>query len=137
MSEQTSIEWTDSTWNPVTGCHKISPGCKNCYAARLAPRLKAMGNPRYANGFEVTLHHDLVELPTKWAKPRKVFVNSMSDLFHAEVPLGFIQAVFSTIVAAEQHTFQVLTKRPEQALELADQLPWPSNLWNGNISGER
>ena len=131
MSEQTSIEWTDSTWNPVTGCHKISPGCKNCYAARLAPRLKAMGNPRYANGFEVTLHHDLVELPTKWAKPRKVFVNSMSDLFHAEVPLGFIQAVFSTIVAAEQHTFQVLTKRPEQALELADQLPWPSNLWMG------
>ena len=131
MSEQTSIEWTDSTWNPVTGCHKISPGCKNCYAARLAPRLKAMGNPRYANGFEVTLHHDLVTLPTKWNKPRKVFVNSMSDLFHAEVPTEFIQAVFSTIVAAEQHTFQVLTKRPEQALELADQLPWPPNLWMG------
>ena len=131
MSEQTSIEWTDSTWNPVTGCHKISPGCKNCYAARLAPRLKAMGNPRYANGFEVTLHHDLVALPTKWAKPRKVFVNSMSDLFHAEVPLEFIQAIFSTIVAADHHTFQVLTKRPEQALDLADQLPWPPNLWMG------
>ena len=131
MSEQTSIEWTDSTWNPVTGCDKISPGCKNCYAARLAPRLKAMGNPRYANGFEVTLHHDLVELPTKWAKPKKIFVNSMSDLFHDEVPLEFIQAVFSTIVAAHHHTFQVLTKRPERAFELSVQLPWPSNLWMG------
>ena len=131
MSEQTTIEWTDSTWNPVTGCHKISPGCKNCYAARLAPRLKAMGNPRYANGFEVSLHYDLIKTPTKWTKPRKVFVNSMSDLFHAEVPIEFIRAVFSTIVAADHHTFQVLTKRPEQALELADQLPWPSNLWMG------
>ena len=131
MSEQTSIEWTDSTWNPVTGCDKISPGCKNCYAARLAPRLKAMGNTRYTDGFKVTLHHDLVALPTKWKKPRKVFVNSMSDLFHAEVPLNFIQSVFSTIVAADHHTFQVLTKRPERALELADQLDWPTNLWMG------
>ena len=131
MSEQTSIEWTNSTWNPVTGCHKISPGCKNCYAARLAPRLKAMGNPRYANGFEVTLHRDLVGLPTKWAKPKKIFVNSMSDLFHTEVPLDFIQSVFSTIVAADHHTFQVLTKRPEQALKMAAELPWPANLWMG------
>ena len=131
MAQATSIEWTDSTWNPVTGCHKISPGCKNCYAARLAPRLKAMGNPRYANGFEVTLHHDLVDLPTKWKKPRKIFVNSMSDLFHDEVTLEFIQDVFSTIVAGDHHTFQVLTKRPERALELSGQLPWPSNLWMG------
>ncbi len=131
MSEQTSIEWADYTWNPVTGCHKISPGCKNCYAARLAPRLKAMGNPRYAKGFEVTLHHDLVTLPTKWVKPRRIFVNSMSDLFHDEVPLSFVQAVFSTIVTAEHHTFQLLTKRPERALEMADQLPWPANLWMG------
>ena len=131
MAQATSIEWTDSTWNPVTGCHKISPGCKNCYAARLAPRLKAMGNPRYVNGFEVTLHHDLVDLPTKWKKPRKIFVNSMSDLFHDEVTLEFIQAVFSTIVAGDHHTFQVLTKRPERALELSGQLPWPSNLWMG------
>ena len=131
MSEQSSIEWTDSTWNPVTGCNKISPGCKNCYAARLAPRLKAMGNPRYANGFEVTLHHDLVDLPTKWKKPRKIFVNSMSDLFHDEVTLEFIQEVFSTIVTGDHHTFQVLTKRPERALELSGQLPWPSNLWMG------
>ena len=131
MSEQTSIEWTNSTWNPVTGCHKVSPGCKNCYAARLAPRLRAMGNPRYANGFEVTLHSDLVELPTKWTKPKKIFVNSMSDLFHTEVPLDFIQSVFSTIVAANHHTFQVLTKRPEQALKMAVELPWPTNLWMG------
>ena len=131
MSEQTSIEWTNSTWNPVTGCHKISPGCKNCYAARLAPRLRAMGNPRYANGFEVTLHSDLVELPTKWTKPKKIFVNSMSDLFHTEVPLDFIQSVFSTIVTANHHTFQVLTKRPEQALKMAVELPWPTNLWMG------
>ena len=131
MSEQTSIEWTDSTWNPVTGCDKISPGCKNCYAARLAPRLKAMGNPRYADGFNVTLHHDLVALPTKWKKPKKIFVNSMSDLFHDEVPLDFIQSVFSTIIAADHHTFQVLTKRPERTLELAPQLDWPQNLWMG------
>ena len=131
MSEQTSIEWTDSTWNPVTGCDKISPGCKNCYAARLAPRLKAMGNPRYANGFNVTLHHDLVTLPTKWTKPKKIFVNSMSDLFHAEVPLYFVRAVFATIEIAEHHTFQLLTKRPERAWELAGQLPWPENLWMG------
>ena len=131
MAQNTGIEWTDSTWNPVTGCQKISPGCKNCYASRLAARLQAMGNPRYLNGFEVTLHHDLVTLPTKWVKPRKIFVNSMSDLFHDEVPLGFIQSVFSTVVAADHHTFQVLTKRPERALEMADELPWPENLWMG------
>ena len=131
MSEQTGIEWTDSTWNPVTGCHKISPGCKNCYAARLAPRLKAMGNPRYENGFEVTLHHDLIGLPTKWAKPRRIFVNSMSDLFHTEVPTDFIQGVFATMEESERHTFQLLTKRPERALELADSLTWPTNLWMG------
>ena len=131
MGEQTSIEWTGSTWNPVTGCHKISPGCKNCYAARLAPRLQAMGNPRYANGFAVTLHHDLIELPKKWAKPRRVFVNSMSDLFHDEVPTTFIQSVFATVASAQRHTFQVLTKRPERALELAEELPWPANLWLG------
>lgn len=131
MSEQTGIEWTDSTWNPVTGCNKISPGCKNCYAARMAPRLKAMGNPRYAEGFEVTLHHDLLNLPTKWRKPKKIFVNSMSDLFHEQVPTEFVQSVFATIVAAKQHTFQVLTKRPEQALAMAELLPWPNNLWMG------
>ncbi len=131
MAQGTKIEWTDATWNPVTGCHKISPGCKNCYAARLAPRLQAMGNRRYANGFEVTLHHDLIDLPRKWAKPRRVFVNSMSDLFHTEVPLGFIQSVFATIEMTGRHEFQLLTKRPERALEIADQVPWPANLWMG------
>ena len=131
MSEQTSIEWTDSTWNPVTGCTKISPGCKYCYADRLAPRLKAMGNRRYVNGFEITLHHDLVELPKRWKKPKKIFVNSMSDLFHEAIPLDFIQSVFNTIEEAEQHTFQVLTKRPESALESAPYLQWPPNLWMG------
>ena len=131
MSDQTSIEWTDATWNPVTGCHKISPGCKNCYAARLAPRLQAMGNPRYNNGFDVSLHHDLIDLPKKWTKPRKVFVNSMSDLFHDEVPSEFIRAVFTTIETTKRHTFQLLTKRPERALEMADPLPWPANLWMG------
>ena len=131
MSDQTSIEWTDATWNPVTGCQKISPGCKNCYAARLAPRLQAMGNPRYSNGFAINLHHDLIDLPKKWKKPRKVFVNSMSDLFHEEVPLEFIQLVFNTIENTGRHTFQLLTKRPERALEVADQLTWPANLWMG------
>ena len=131
MSDQTSIEWTDATWNSVTGCQKISPGCKNCYAARLAPRLQAMGNPRYENGFGVTLHHDLIDLPKKWKKPRKIFVNSMSDLFHEEVPLEFIQSVFDTIENTGRHTFQLLTKRPERALEVADRLTWPANLWMG------
>ena len=131
MSEQTGIEWTDSTWNPVTGCTKISPGCKYCYAERLAPRLKAMGNRRYVNGFEITLHHDLVDLPKRWKKPKKIFVNSMSDLFHEDIPLDFIQSVFDTIEEAEHHTFQVLTKRPERALESAPHLQWPPNLWMG------
>ena len=131
MGEQTGIEWTNSTWNPVTGCHKISPGCKNCYAARLAPRLKAMKNPRYENAFEVTLHHDLISLPKKWTKPRRIFVNSMSDLFHTEVTPDFIQDVFATIEESERHTFQLLTKRPERALDLAESLTWPTNLWMG------
>ena len=131
MSEQTGIEWTDSTWNPVTGCNKISPGCKNCYADRMAPRLKAMGNPRYANGFRVTLHHDLVDLPKRWRKPRRIFVNSMSDLFHEAVPLEFIRSIFDTIEESPRHTFQVLTKRPETALGYACSLQWPDNLWMG------
>ena len=131
MSAQTGIEWTDSTWNPVTGCNKISPGCKNCYADRMAPRLRAMGNPRYANGFSVTLHHDLVDLPKRWRKPRRIFVNSMSDLFHEAVPFDFIKSIFDTIEESPRHTFQVLTKRPETALEYACSLQWPDNLWMG------
>ncbi len=131
MADNTGIEWTDATWNPVTGCDKISPGCKNCYAERMAGRLQRMGSHRYRNGFAVTLHPDLIDLPKRWTKPRRIFVNSMSDLCHPAVPEEFIAAVFETIMAADRHVFQVLTKRPERALELAGQLPWPENLWLG------
>lgn len=131
MAGNSSIEWTEATWNPVTGCSKVSQGCKNCYAERMAKRLVAMGNPRYINGFNVTLHHDLVNLPYKWAKPRKVFVNSMSDLFHEEVPFEFIEQVFNTMNDTPQHTYQILTKRAERLRELAPRLIWGSNIWMG------
>ena len=114
MSTSTGIEWTDATWNPVTGCTKVSPGCKHCYAERLALRLQAMGNARYANAFNVTLHSDLVELPLHWRRPRRIFVNSMSDLFHRDVPDEFIARVFGVMRLASIHTFQVLTKRPQR-----------------------
>jgi len=113
----TKIEWTDTTWNPVTGCTKVSQGCKNCYAERMAKRLQAMGKARYRNGFDVTLHPDALALPLKWKKPRRVFVNSMSDLFHPDVPWDFLDRVFAVMAKAEQHVFQVLTKRP---LEMRD-----------------
>ena len=112
MSDQTGIEWTDATWNPVTGCTKVSPGCKNCYAERLALRLRAMGNPRYRNGFAVTLHPDQITLPLRWRQPRRIFVNSMSDLFHEAVPDDFIYKVFEVMAQADWHVFQVLTKGP-------------------------
>lgn len=131
MAAKTTIEWTEVTWNPVTGCDKVSPGCKHCYAERLARRLHAMGNQRYRQGFSVTLHHDLVELPLSWKKPRMIFVNSMSDLFHEGVPLEFIQAVFETMTKARQHTFQILTKRSQRLAEVANELPWPPNVWIG------
>ncbi len=131
MASNSSIEWTDSTWNPVTGCSKVSPGCKNCYAERLAARLKAMGNPRYKNGFSVTLHDDLLSLPLRWSKPRLIFVNSMSDLFHEEVPDEFVHRVFETMKRADQHIFQILTKRSQRLVELAPSLSWPSNVWQG------
>jgi protein gp37 len=131
MGLNSSIEWTDTTWNPVTGCSKISLGCKNCYAERMAKRLQAMGRKRYAGGFSVTLHDDLLETPLKWVKPRIVFVNSMSDLFHEAVPEGFIHRVFQTMAEAHQHTFQVLTKRSERLASLAGQLPWLQNIWMG------
>lgn len=126
-----SIEWTESTWNPVTGCTKVSEGCRNCYAFAMAKRLTAMGNPRYENGFNVTLHPDLIELPLTWKKPRQIFVNSMSDLFHKEVPLEFIQQVFAVMEKASWHTFQILTKRSDRLLELSEHLPWPKNVWQG------
>jgi len=131
MGDNSSIEWTDATWNPVTGCTKVSPGCKNCYAERLAMRLKAMGNPRYRNGFSVTLHADQIELPLRWAQPRRIFVNSMSDLFHETVPESFIRRVFEVMERAERHVFQVLTKRAERLAMLAPRLPWPANVWQG------
>jgi protein gp37 len=119
------------TWNPVTGCTKISAGCKHCYAERMAKRLQAMGVARYANAFKVTLHEDLVELPMKWRQPRVIFVNSMSDLFHEDIPLQFVQRVFATMENCPQHTFQVLTKRSGRLATLANQLPWPANVWMG------
>lgn len=131
MAANSSIEWTEATWNPVTGCNKVSPGCKNCYAERMANRLAAMGQPRYANRFKVTLQEDLIELPLTWKRPRTVFVNSMSDLFHKDVPDSFIEACFSVMNTASQHTFQVLTKRPERVREIAHRLAWGSNIWMG------
>jgi protein gp37 len=131
MGDHSAIEWTDATWNPVTGCTKISPGCKHCYAERLAARLQRMGNPRYVNGFDLTLQPDQVELPLRWKRPRRVFVNSMSDLFHSEIPDQFIESVFRTMVRAHWHIFQVLTKRAERLPVIAPQLPWPKNVWLG------
>ena len=131
MATKSKIEWTEMTWNPVTGCTKISQGCKHCYAERMAKRLTAMGADRYRNGFEVTLHPDLVDVPRNWRQPRVVFVNSMSDLFHDEIPLAYIQRVFATMRDCPHHTFQVLTKRAERLAEFAPHLPWPSNVWMG------
>lgn len=131
MATKSTIEWTEMTWNPVTGCTKVSEGCRHCYAERMALRLRAMSNRRYVNGFRVTLHDDLVDFPKSFRQPRLIFVNSMSDLFHEEVPEGFIGRVFETMVACPQHTFQVLTKRSRRLRELASRLPWPKNLWIG------
>ena len=125
------IEWTDATWNPVTGCNKVSPGCKFCYAERLSKRLKATGMAKYRNGFAVTLHPDTLEMPLRWRKPRSIFVNSMSDLFHDEVPDDFIGSVFDVMVRAHWHRYQVLTKRPERVVNLNAQLPWPTQVWQG------
>jgi protein gp37 len=119
------------TWNPVTGCSKVSPGCAHCYAERMAKRLKAMGVERYSNGFEVTLHPDLIDVPKNWKSSRRVFVNSMSDLFHEQVPVEFISRVFKTMNDCPQHSFQILTKRSGRLLELARSLKWTSNIWMG------
>lgn len=131
MSDGSAIEWTDATWNPVTGCSKVSQGCKHCYAERLAARLQAMGNPRYENGFRVTLHPDLLTLPLRWRQPRRIFVNSMSDLYHEEVPEEFVYRVFETMVRADWHVYQILTKRASRLAELAPRLPWPKHVWQG------
>lgn len=131
MSDQSGIEWTDATWNPVTGCTQVSPGCKNCYASRLAKRLQAMGSHRYRNGFRLTTHAGALRLPMTWRRPRRIFVNSMSDMFHERLPLHFIRQVFEVMVEADWHLFQVLTKRAERLREIAPTLPWPANVWQG------
>ncbi len=131
MSEKSGIEWTDATWNPVTGCSKISPGCKHCYAERLAMRLHAMGSPRYRNQFDLTLHEDQLELPLRWRRPRRIFVNSMSDLYHERVPEEFIRRAFDVMERAPQHIFQILTKRSGRLAAIAPRLAWPPNVWQG------
>ena len=131
MATNSSIEWTDTTWNPLTGCTKISPGCKNCYAERMSQRLKAMGVANYADGFQLTLHEHMLNQPLGWKAPRRVFVNSMSDLFHKDVPDEFIQRVFAVMRKASQHRFQVLTKRSLRVAELSAQIDWPANVWMG------
>ncbi|MCK5566184.1 MAG: phage Gp37/Gp68 family protein [Planctomycetes bacterium] len=131
MATQSSIEWTESTWNPVSGCTKISAGCLNCYAERMAKRLKAMGQKRYKDGFKVSLHPEALQEPYKWRAPRVVFVNSMSDLFHEKIPVSFIQDVFKVMNENKRHTFQVLTKRADRLREVASQLEWSENIWMG------
>ena len=131
MANRSAIEWTESTWNPVTGCTKTSPGCKHCYAERMASRLQAMGQRNYKNGFRLSLHEHALELPLLWKQPQIVFVNSMSDLFHEGVPLSFILRTFDIMHRASWHTFQVLTKRSERLLELDPEIDWPSNVWMG------
>lgn len=131
MAALSHIEWTEATWNPVTGCSKVSPGCAHCYAERMARRLQAMGQPNYRRGFTPTVHEHMLALPLTWRAPRTIFVNSMSDLFHPDVPLSFILRVFETMKQAHWHTFQVLTKRAARLRELAAALPWPANVWMG------
>jgi protein gp37 len=131
MGQNSAIEWTEATWNPLTGCDKISSGCTHCYAERMSLRLRAMGQPNYANGFDLTLHPKALELPLKWKKPQRIFVNSMSDLFHKDVPVDFIQKVFATMRAASWHRFQILTKRSDRLAELSPSIDWPANVWMG------
>jgi protein gp37 len=131
MGDASHIEWTDATWNPVTGCTKISPGCKFCYAERLSLRLRAMGQKNYAAGFDVAVHDDMLDRPLRWRRPRRIFVNSMSDLFHADVPEEFIQQVFDVMRRADQHQYQVLTKRSERLLEMSPRIDWRPHIWQG------
>lgn len=128
---QSSIEWTEQTWNPVTGCTKVSPGCKFCYAEKFAERLQAMGVENYKDGFKLTLHPHMLEKPLEWKKPSIIFVNSMSDLFHKNVPDDFILSIFKTMNKASWHQFQILTKRPERVLAMNKMLHWSSNIWMG------
>lgn len=140
MADRSAIEWTEATWNPTTGCDRVSAGCDNCYALSLAKRLKAMGSPKYQTdgdprtsgpGFGVAIHEDSLTIPFRWKQPRTVFVNSMSDLFHAKVPVGFVRRVFEVMAATPRHTYQILTKRSLRLSRLAPDLPWPPNVWMG------
>lgn len=131
MAQNSRIEWTESTWNPVTGCTKISAGCKNCYAERMAFRLQAMGSDNYVNGFRLTVHPDVLELPLRWRQPRTIFVNSMSDLFHKDVPTEFILQIFDIFSRTPQHRFQVLTKRSDRLMQINHRVRWPENVWMG------
>jgi len=131
MARNSKIEWTESTWNPVTGCSKISVGCRNCYAERMALRLKAAGSRNYANGFRVTPHPHVLNTPLRWRQSRTIFVNSMSDLFHRDVPFDFISKIFDVMCQASHHRFQALTKRSHRLLQLSPKLPWPENVWMG------
>ena len=140
MAGTSAIEWTEATWNPITGCDRVSPGCAHCYALDLAARLKRFGQAKYQQdgarrssgpGFAVTLHPQALDAPLRWRRPRVIFVNSMSDLFHEEVPVDFIESVFDVMSRADQHVFQILTKRHERLAELAPSLPWPPNVWMG------
>lgn len=140
MGDKSSIEWTEATWNPTTGCDRISAGCDNCYALTLAKRLKAMGNAKYQTdgdprtsgvGFGVQVHPEALSVPLKWKQPRVVFVDSMSDLFHARVPTDFIHQVFDVMAKTPRHTYQLLTKRPKRLVRMAGSLPWPANVWVG------
>jgi protein gp37 len=127
MADHSGIEWTEATWNPTVGCTKVSPGCDRCYAEIITRRFPKT----FPNGFDLTLREQLLDLPKRWRRPRIVFVNSMSDLFHADVPEAYIRRVFEVMEACPQHTFQVLTKRAERLARLAPRLPWPSNVWMG------
>jgi len=131
MTSTRGIGWAEESWNPTSGCTKISPGCDHCWAERMAWRLRGMGQKRYARGFEVTTHDDLLDKPLHWAKPRLVYVSFMGDLLHDEVPDEFIQRVFDAMVRSPQHRFHVLTKRPERLASMSPRLPWPANAWAG------
>ena len=131
MGQASAIEWTNATWNPLTGCDKISPGCTHCYAERMSERLRLMGQPNYRNGFELALHEHALEIPLRWKKPQRVFVNSMSDLYHKDVPEAFIQRVFAVMRQASWHRFQILTKRADRLAEISPRIDWPANVWQG------
>jgi len=131
VATNSTIEWTESTWNPLTGCDKISPGCKHCYAERMSHRLQAMGQANYSNGFNLTLHEQALELPLKWKKPQTIFVNSMSDLFHKSVPVAFVLRAFDVMRRADWHQYQILSKRSDRLLELSPKLPWMPHMWMG------